>query len=101
MILGRDMSTINSTADEDPVEWRKRQRYIQRCKENAWKKWKHEYLAALQERHNLSHKYRTRKLNIGNVVMIKGESKNIGHWKIGMVSQFYTGKDEVVRAVQI
>ena len=33
--------------------------------------------------------------------MIKGESKNRGHWKIGKVSQLYTEKDEVVRAVQI
>ena len=33
--------------------------------------------------------------------MIKGELKNRGHWKIGQVSQLYTGKDEDVRAVQI
>ena len=33
--------------------------------------------------------------------MIKGESKNRGNWKIGKVSQLYTWKDEVVRAVQM
>ena len=33
--------------------------------------------------------------------MIKDESKNRSHWKIGKVSQLYTGKDEVVRAVQM
>ena len=33
--------------------------------------------------------------------MIKGESKNSDHWKIGKISQLYTGKDEVVRAVQM
>ena len=33
--------------------------------------------------------------------MIKGESKKRGHWKIGKVSQLYTGKNEVVRAVQM
>ena len=32
--------------------------------------------------------------------MIKGELKNRGHWEIGKVPQLYTGKDEVVRAVQ-
>ena len=101
IILGRDVRTINSTADGDSDEWTKRQRYVQRCKENALKKWKHEYVAALRERHNLSHKDRTRKVKIGDIVMIKGESKNRGHWKIGKVSQLYTGKDEVVRAVQI
>ena len=33
--------------------------------------------------------------------MIKGESKNRGHWKIVKVSQLYTGKNEVVGAVQM
>ena len=33
--------------------------------------------------------------------MIKGESKKRGHWKIGKGSQLYTGKNEVVRAVQM
>ena len=100
MILGRDMKTINSNADGDSDEWTKRQRYI-RCKENAWKRWKHEYLVTLQERHNLSHKDRKRKVKISDIVMIKDEWKNRGHWKIGKVSQLYVGKDEVVRAVQM
>ena len=50
IILGRDVSTINSNAGDDADEWTKRQRYLQRCKDNAWKRWKHEYLAALRER---------------------------------------------------
>ena len=33
--------------------------------------------------------------------MIKGESKNRGHWKIGKVSQLYTGKEKVMKAVQM
>ena len=79
MTLGRDVRTINSTADGDSDEWKKRQRYAQRCKEKSWKRRKHEHLAALRERHNLSHKDRTRKVKIGDIVMIKDESKNRGH----------------------
>ena len=33
--------------------------------------------------------------------MIKDESKTIGHWKIGKVSQLYTGKEEAMKAVQM
>ena len=65
MILGRDVRTINSIADGNSDEWTKRKRYVQQCKENECKTWKHEYLAALRERHNLSHKDRTRKVKIG------------------------------------
>ena len=101
MIHGRDVRTTNSTADSDSDEWTKRQRYVQRCKENAWKRWKHEYLVILRERHNLSHKDRTRNVKIGDIIIIKDESKNRSHWKIGKVSQLYTGKDEVMRAVQM
>ena len=96
MILGRDERTINSTADGDSEEWTKRQD----GKMNT-KRWEHEYLVALRERHNLSHSGRTRKVKIGDIVMIKGESKSRIHQKIGKVSQLYTGKDEIVRAVQI
>ena len=46
-----------------------------------------EYLAALWERHNFSHKDRRTKVNIDDIIMIKGESINRGHWKIGKVSQ--------------
>ena len=46
-----------------------------------------EYLVALWERDNLSHKDRITKVNIDEIVMIKGESVNRGHCRIGKVSQ--------------
>ena len=54
MILGRDVRTINSTADGDSEEWTKRQDGNMNTK-----RWEHEYLVALRERHNLSHNGRT------------------------------------------
>ena len=95
MILEKNVRAVNSTTDNDSDEWKKRQRYVQRCKENAWKRWKHEYSVALQERHNLSHKDRTRKVNIDDIVMIKGGSKNRGHWKIGMIPNCLMGKTKL------
>ena len=50
MILEKNVRAVNSTTDNDSDEWKKRQRYVQRCKENTWKRWKHEYLVALRER---------------------------------------------------
>ena len=39
-----------------------------------------EYLVALREKHNLKNKDKNLKINVGDVVMIKGEEKNRGHW---------------------
>ena len=65
MILGRDVSTINSNGDDDSYEWTEKQKYVQRCNGNTWKSWIHEYLVALWKKHNLSDKDGTRKVNIG------------------------------------
>ena len=81
MIFGRDIKLPdNSPEEEEEVSdnWKKRQRYVHKCKEAAWDRWVHEYLAALREkeRHNLSHKEKPVKININGVVMIKGDEKN-------------------------
>ena len=101
MILGRDVRQIDDTAIDETENWTKRQRYVNRCKENAWKRWRNEYLVALREKHNLNHKNKTKRIEVGDIVMIKGESKNRGNWKIGKISDIYPGKDGIVRAVQI
>ena len=35
MILGRDVSTINSNGDDDSYEWTEKQKYVQRCNGNT------------------------------------------------------------------
>ena len=80
LILGRDVNFPDAAPHESESETiKKRHKYIKRCKEALWKRWKHEYLVALREKHDLKNKYKTFKLNLGDVVMIKGEEKNRGH----------------------
>ena len=38
---------------------------------------------------------------LGDVVMIKGEEKNRGHWKIGIANHLYIGKDSIIRVAQL
>ena len=80
MILGRDIKLPDDSPEEEEASdnWKERQIYVHKCKEAAWKRWVHEYLAVLRERHNLSHKEKPMKININNVVMIKGDEKNRG-----------------------
>ena len=67
----------------------------------AWKRWVHESLAALRERHNLSHKVKPVKININHAIMIRGDEKNQGKWKIGIIENIFMGKDTATRSVRI
>ena len=50
--------------------------YVLECEEAARRRFYREYLVALRERHNLNHKDKLADIQIGDVVIIKGESKN-------------------------
>ena len=52
MILGKDIKLPDDSPEQEEVsdKWKKQQRYEQKCKEAASKRWFHEYLAALRER---------------------------------------------------
>ena len=41
------------------------------------------------------------RLNIGDAVLIKGEEKNRGVWKMGIVERLIIGKDGVIRAATL
>ena len=40
-------------------------------------------------------------LKIGDVVIVRGEEKNRGKWKIGIVDRLIIGKDGVVRGAEL
>ena len=40
-------------------------------------------------------------INVGDDVLIKGEEKNRGHWKIGIVNHLYNDKDNIIRVAQL
>ena len=92
MLIFPDAAPYESQS-ETMKKWYK---HIKQCKEALWKRWKHEYLVALREKHNLKHKDKTFKINVGDAVMIKGEDKNRCHWKIGIVNHLYNGKDNII-----
>ena len=97
MILGRDVNFPHAAPHENESETtKKRHNYIKGCKEALWERLKYEYLVALREKHNLKDKDKTFKINVGDVVMINGETKNRGHWKIGLVNHLYIGKANII-----
>ena len=103
ILLGHDvvLPTDQEVTSENEVKlFRKWQKYVLRCKEAAWRKFHCEYLVALRERHNLNHKDKLAEIQIGNVVIIKGESKNRGHWKLAIAEKLRSGEDNIVRVAE-
>ena len=79
----------------------KRQKHMQRCKEEAWKICRNEYLTWLRERHNLKQKEREPEVKLGEVVVIKSDERNKAQWKLGIITEVYLGRDCKVRAVRL
>ena len=85
---------------EDP-DLRKHVKYLKNCKDDLWKRWKKEYLAALRERHNLTHKVSKFQPQVRDVVIIKTGNKNRSTWPLAIVSETYPGKDGIIRVVEL
>ena len=80
---------------------RKGAKYIRRCKENAWKRWKNEDLKSLHKNHNMqSKKQELPPLSTGNVI-IEGHERNRNHWTIGIVESLIVRRDGITRAAKV
>ena len=49
----------------------------------------------------MMHNTKEMKIEVGDVVLIKGEEKNKGKWSIRIVEELYKGKDDVIRSVRL
>ena len=99
LLYGQLLLLPEENVDEDVPEMKRRQRYINKCKDAAWTRWTKEYLKALRQRHNILHQAKEMQISLGAIILIKGDEKCKGKWKVGMVGKLYRGKDGVIGAV--
>ena len=83
--------------DEETTDLRRRARYVLKCKARIWDRWRNEYLRGLRERHNMSRHNKSNTVNVGDVMLIKGDDKNRSKWKMGIIIELISGKDNVNR----
>ena len=76
------------TAGVENIDLRKRERYLRRCKDVVWSRRTNEYLKSLRERHNLKHNTKQMTAKRCDVVLIKGDERNRGKWKIGIIESY-------------
>ena len=102
MLLGQKNALLEQDATRiKDKDLRRRAKYLQRCRDNLWRRWKTEYLRTLREGHNLKFKDREPHIAVGEVVLICGHEKNRGQWSIGVVERSIKGKDDVVRGARL
>lgn len=105
MLIYGQHNLIPSIEDSYLVEkgdLRKRFKYLQRCKNNAQRRWTDEYLKALKERHNLKHNISGKVMQPvkGSVVLVKGDDQNRGIWKLAIVTDLFPGSDGIIQSSQ-
>ncbi|XP_062538129.1 uncharacterized protein LOC134206429 [Armigeres subalbatus] len=99
-MIDRPLTAIPEPSCEGiPVNRLSRWQYVQRLREDFWKRWSQEYLLELQKRN----KWNKRQGNIkpGMVVLIKDDNLPPQYWKMGKVENSYLGSDGFVRVVDI
>lgn len=93
--------TIENKHDITDKDLRKREIFVQLCKNAGLSRWSNEYIKTLRKRHNLKRNQKTKSIKIGNVVLITRDNKNQGKWNIGIGTNLYSGADGEIRAVKL
>ena len=98
MLFGKpNQIPVEEPTNVEDYELRKRVKYVRKCKDILWKRWTIEYLKARRERHNFNHQTKEATLKEEDVMLIKGEERNRGKWKIGVVEHLIQGRNGVIR----
>ena len=103
LLRGKPAVMLEEDLEIMPSEFKltNRLKFLSKSKEHLRKRWINEYLRALQERQNKSHKNMIDLPKIGAVVLLKEDTKNKAFWKLGRVVATIIGRDKVSRGLKI
>ena len=65
---GQPLLVPEEDLDKDVPKMKRQQRYINKCKDAAWTRWKKEYLKALREIHNMLHQANEMQISLGDIL---------------------------------
>ena len=68
--------------------------------DHFWKRWKQEYLTSLREFHQAKGKNVKGKIQVGDVVQVHDDGQRL-KWKLAVVENLISGRDNQVRAVEL
>lgn len=76
-----------------------RWRLIQRLNQEFWKRWQTEYVSQLQQRHKWQQPQRN--IQVGDLVLLKGDNVSPTLWPRGRVIEVHFGRDQLVRSATV
>ena len=99
LLLGRSTSRVPSGSFTQTENPRYRFEFIQRIVDSFWRKWTRDYFPSLI----IHQRWHTAKRNLkqGDIVLIQDSNQVRGQWKLGRVSEVFSGEDGKVRKVQV
>ena len=68
LLHGQPLLLREEDLDEDVPQIKRRQRYINKCKDAAWARWTKEHLKAVREKHNMLHQAREIQISLGDII---------------------------------
>ena len=83
------------------TDFRKRAKYLRKCKDALWSSWTREYLRGLRESHRLKHRGNSSYPSKGDVLIIRSDETNRTQWKLGVVDDLITGCDGLVHGARL
>ena len=85
--------SIPGTSDAYIKRFNMRERLL----EQFWSRWKNEYLLQLRSA-MASRRQRVREFSVGDVVLIHDSKLPRHHWKMGLITEVFTGRDGRIRS---
>ena len=97
IIHSRNIPLLEETEEQDSLS--NMEKCIRKAKEVMWQRWTTEFVRSLGERIDV----RTRNAypEIGEVVLVVGDSKNRRRWNHMLICEFLKGKDDVIRGARL
>ena len=98
-LLNPAIGNLKSSAPISPLT--KRAQYHKRLLEQFTNSWKKEYLMSLRETSVFLHRPSKEIIQVGDIVLLRNESKPRAFWKLAKVTELVRGRDGAVRSAKI
>jgi len=99
--LGYQEEIGDTDFELNPVELSKRVKYLNNTLNHFWRQWRQEYLVELREAHRFNSGSPESSIAVNDLVMLHGEGRPRGFWKLAKVENLMIGSDGRIRGATV